>query len=441
MHEQSDTKNHTIGEKKNILLGRYHDGTAKNNWGGRATSLALAGILAAKPDVANVAPLNGGYITQSFGDFTSMDKIRVRVKHQIARAGGSTQELATRPFEDVESFARRLLSQRVRSDRLTAIVDAVDNCDEFWMNGEGDFILGYSGTLWRTLLIMEIAQIRRKPVFLVNSILDNKARSPTPESVESAVGRVVRKCEGVFWRDPESKRISDEIYGGVVSTWLPDALFSWSRVQSETLPSVNGEAYTPWTEGLPLTVQRLLTADGNLVVISGSSTMRSGTVDRRRNLSRIVVAVRSAGLCPVLVATSDEDSWLERAADEMSCPYVPARVPLIAGLTLLARAAVFVSGRYHPSILAHCVGTPSVIMASNSHKSMSVQQVFGDDPRVYDTFSSDPQGTGLIGRILESAAEGAAERNRRVAVSRNLAAKTYAGLTGLPSEQSSSHFE
>ena len=45
------------------------------------------------------------------------------------------------------------------------------------------------------------------------------------------------------------------------------------------------------------------------------------------------------------------------------------------GLDLLANAAVFVSGRWHPSILASTGGTPSVMFSGNSHKMRGLAEI------------------------------------------------------------------
>lgn len=51
-----------------VSIGRYHDGAAKTNWGGRATSLALAGLIHAQEHLALSRPVNGTYIVREFED-------------------------------------------------------------------------------------------------------------------------------------------------------------------------------------------------------------------------------------------------------------------------------------------------------------------------------------------------------------------------------------
>ena len=53
--------------------------------------------------------------------------------------------------------------------------------------------------------------------------------------------------------------------------------------------------------------------------------------------------------------------------------------PILAVAKILANARVFISGRYHPSILASLGGTPCLLMGSNSHKTISLQYLLEYD--------------------------------------------------------------
>ena len=56
-----------------------------------------------------------------------------------------------------------------------------------------------------------------------------------------------------------------------------------------------------------------------------------------------------------------------------STPPMSIDTPIISAGKILANAAAYVSGRYHPAILASLGGTPCVFMSSNSHKTKSLQ--------------------------------------------------------------------
>lgn len=393
-------------EGRKIALARFHDGKAKANWGGRGTSLALAGLIAGSDSVGKVIPLNGEYITGGFGDFLLSDKLKARAGFVGERLTGYRGPMKTRPFPRVEEYAERVLKDKEKSPRAAAMVGTISECDELWMNGEGDLIMGYSGTLWRTLLTMSIAQKLGKPTVLVNSILSApSSMSAVPEVIEG-VGQVLAKCSAVIYRDPTSLDLNNAWFPGVSASWLPDALFAWADFGTHQ----RSPAYGPDTEGLPLALQSMLRQDANIVSISGSSVMRSLTSDRAQHLSEYIRNLKSHSLEPVLVATSDEDAWLEIVAEDNQIPFVPARLPLRSGMELLAASRVFVSGRYHPSILAACVGTPLVTFGSNSHKTLSLLNVLGvAQPTSFPTFDS----LSSVGQITEATLDAADGVERR----------------------------
>jgi polysaccharide pyruvyl transferase WcaK-like protein len=63
--------------------------------------------------------------------------------------------------------------------------------------------------------------------------------------------------------------------------------------------------------------------------------------------------------------------------------------PIIAAAKILANAQAYVSGRYHPAIMASLGGTPCVFMGSNSHKTWSLQALLEYDKIMeYDSVPS-----------------------------------------------------
>ena len=53
--------------------------------------------------------------------------------------------------------------------------------------------------------------------------------------------------------------------------------------------------------------------------------------------------------------------------------------PIISAGKILANADAYISGRYHPAILASLGGTPCIFMSSNSHKTKSLQELLEYD--------------------------------------------------------------
>jgi polysaccharide pyruvyl transferase WcaK-like protein len=101
--------------------------------------------------------------------------------------------------------------------------------------------------------------------------------------------------------------------------------------------------------------------------------------------------------------------------ERLGCDTTSAQIPLASGLLLLAHAACFISGRYHPSIMASLGGTPCIWMTSNSHKTLSVQYVLGEEePREYPFFTQMAEPESLIAAISDRVAKSEALRPIRL---------------------------
>lgn len=406
--------------RRRVLLVRYHDGAARPNWGGRATSLALAGIIDRRPDAKVADVVNGIWLTRGFDgpvdpEFPGL-LAHLRGGARLARM--ITLAQTRKPYDEAPIFdapplrrAEELLADRAKLPELDAIVDQIRACDIVVVNGEGDFILSRRRSLWRCLLIMELAALAGRPVHLVNTMLSRGPDGETDEAVVTAVGGVLERAASVSWRDRESLRLSRLLFPELPATFHPDALFVW---RGEVRRIASDEAAGPFGERLSPTVLRALRSP--YVAVSGGSLKRpdAGRKATKSRLLGVLEGLRSAGCAPVVVATCAGDAWMLRAAEEIGAPVVPADVPLAAGANVLGRAQAFLSGRYHPSILASLAGTPCVFMRSNSHKTRSLPELLESSQTQDLPFFNEDQSTEQIVEAAVAAVSGAAAERVRV---------------------------
>lgn len=107
-------------------------------------------------------------------------------------------------------------------------------------------------------------------------------------------------------------------------------------------------------------------------------------------------------------------------ADAKGAPFVPADVSLAVASKLLAHSYGFVSGRYHPSILASNLGVPTAYMVSNSHKTRSLQRLLGEsNPREYGFYERESLAT-LVKEVELMVSMTAEQRSEIVNVARGL---------------------
>jgi len=407
-----------------ITLVRFHDGTATSNWGGRATSLAL-GRLAETTGHRLAAVVNGRVIVhgspaldgaRDVGWFARGARRRaVRLAGDDAAWRTLDRRESARRFAAVRRRAAGLIERAAHDPEARSVVDAYLSAPEVWVNGEGDLILSpRRRTLERTLVLMQVAQRLGLAVHLLNSILSlDPVEEPEPAMVD-ALAQTLEGCASVTYRDPASLELHQALLPGIPARWSPDALFLWhdeAAVTAAAEPSVR--RFGPATEGLSPIVQAVVGDQQPYVLVAGSSAPRrpDDAAAARNSFERLVGEITRAGLLTVVAGTCPSDAWLESAAASCGVPWVPPTVPLGTALTVLAGASAFVSGRYHPSILATLVGTPIVLMASNSHKSESLHTVLGSARAVTHPFLNDrPDIAALADDVLAAAATPAEDR-------------------------------
>src|SRR5208337_1599004 len=119
-----------------------------------------------------------------------------------------------------------------------------------------------------------------------------------------------------------------------------------------------------------------------------------------RCYSQLVDEVSQLGYRVYLTENDWPDLFLERVARGKNVAIVPVNAPILMCGAVLANARLFISGRYHPSILASLGGTPCIFMGSHAHKMSSLSRVLEYDvQREFNAFPNDSE----IAEILSTA--------------------------------------
>lgn len=389
--------------KRKIALIRYHDGKAKPNWGGRATSLALAGLINGIPDTVLHAPINGTFITKNFEDPPRSGFGGLLEK--ISRRVGIKKTNVLKPFQTINDVADSIINGgKNQTETQSDLLSLIRSSDEVWMNGEGNYILCKQNTLWRSLLIMAIANRLGKKTILLNSILSIPTYQETDNEVIDAVHYSLRNCATILYRDAISLDLHNSLFPDIPASWVPDALFNWS-LSVPSIDSLQNGLFSPYSERLDPLLQNFLGSGNPYVLISGASGLREAVSQQMIDLSiDLIDQLRINGFEPILVSTDAHDEWLAIPAKRTGSFFVEANIPLCSGMLLFSNASAFISGRYHPSIIAANLGVPSVYMESNSHKTQSLQTTMNiSNPKVFSFFSSDTEMPSMIDASIKAA--------------------------------------
>ena len=115
----------------------------------------------------------------------------------------------------------------------------------------------------------------------------------------------------------------------------------------------------------------------------------------------------------LLVETCVGDVFLRSVALQTNLPVLTYSNPVMTGAAIVSNATVFVTGRFHPSIMAATGGTPCVYFGSNSHKNLTLQKVLQyENTTHYSVTPSKLDCTSIVADVKSYVMSGDATREK-----------------------------
>ncbi len=277
---------------------------------------------------------------------------------------------------------------------IRGLYEAVRRHDTVVVDGNGDLIFKEEPrrNLLVDLAMIELADHLGKEVYYVNSIFSDCPITGRNQALADRCMKMLKKCDGVAFRDPKSLQLAREMDSELDAEWIPDSMFYWYDVLAESrseLPEC-GDFLIPYPHEADVSYGQLDFSSPYICVTGGSRAAFTPekAVD---GFCELVERLKRLGDPVYLVPTCGGDQFLHDVARETDTPILPVEVPVLMGGAVLANARLFVTGRYHPSIMAAAGGTPCVFLGADSHKTSSLQRLLGyEDVR---TFSAIPDAT------------------------------------------------
>jgi polysaccharide pyruvyl transferase WcaK-like protein len=327
---------------------------------------------------------------------------------------GAHDFIAEDPAVSIDNF----LVHKDRHPALARIYDQALEADFVVLDGDGDIIFSTPPrrqTLF-LLAMIELGVRLGKPVFLVNSMISDCPITGRNDTTLSAARRLFAQCRAVSLRDPESMEYVQKEMPETNPCLIPDSLFAWfPRYDNcSSHPPIDGDFLLPYPERDEYWGR--LDFSRPYICIGGGALAASQPDKAVECYGRLVDAFRQLGLTVYLTENDSPDSFLHRVARVKNVGIVPSNASILMCGAVLAHARLFVSGRYHPSILASLGGTPCVFMGSHAHKMGSLSRVlkydfqqqfnaFPDESEVKEIVSTGQkyleQGDALRCRIKE----------------------------------------
>lgn len=399
------------------------DNRNRGNYGCRATSTALSMLIGEKHEI--VGRVTGRYTHYDTGDLVfckyfpswiyklmgkskRWDRLRPPV-HRILRFFTRKHYLfgpCDFVCQDMEKMIQNFKKCLPANSQLKEFDIGSYDFDAMVVNGEGSFI--FCTPPWRESLVISMCMYWAlklgKKVYFMNAMFSDMPNSPRNQKTLDVVNELFSRCEVVVARESISFDYVKANLPSVNPVLKPDALFTWYKLINDEHHVENGKYYMAHSAEKD---ESYYNQDFTkpYILISGSSSpeISKNRAKAVNAYSNLVNEVKRSYLGNVfLIQVCEGDDFLNDVAALTNTPIIALETPLLAAAKILANAEVFISGRYHPAIMASQGGTPCVFMGSNSHKTYSLQSLLNyPDVKEYSVIPSELEIKEMTGIALQ----------------------------------------
>lgn len=302
--------------------------------------------------------------------------------------------------------------------------------DALVVNGEGSFIFRIPA--WREsineAMLMYWAEKMGKKVYYMNGMVSDDPFTARNTEVISLVKPIFENAQVMCVREYYSEKYAQENFPEAKIKRYPDALFTWYNYINDSFSIPNGR-YIMGPSGASNSSFKDFDFEKPYICISASSAIGMAT----KNLEdAIITYCKLTNMVKeefkdhsvYLVEVCEGDHFLTEVGARTNTGVITIDTPILAAAKILAKADAYISGRYHPAILASQGGTPCVFMSSNSHKTKSLQELLQYKIiHEYNVLPSDAEIAEIILKTKEYIAEGEKLRIQIQSLCKNLCEK------------------
>lgn len=379
------------------------DNRNRGNFGCRATSTALSQIIEKEHEI--VGTITGKYTNNDIGELFYYEYLPKWVYKWLGKKNRWPQiksglYLLIRSIRlgrqyifsnfdflkyDLDKSISNLIKHLPANPQLTEFDLRKYDFDALVVNGEESFIFRIPA--WRDsiaeAMLMHWAEKMGKKVYYMNGMLSDDPFTERNNEVISLVRPVFKKAQVVCVREYNSEKNANEVFPGANIKLYPDALFTWYDYINDDFKVPNGK-YVMGPTGASNKSFADFDFEKPYICISGSSSIGKATSNNGEAIGiycSLTKKVKESfpNHTIYLVDVCEGDHFFNDVGNEVGVGVISIDTPILAAAKILAKADVYISGRYHPAILASQGGTPCVFMSSNSHKTKSLQELLEYD--------------------------------------------------------------
>lgn len=275
--------------------------------------------------------------------------------------------------------------------------------DALVINGEGTMIMSAPPRRdsLTYLMMAKWALDLNKKVYFVNAMFSDSTTSSRNKTLIEYSNDVLSQCTLVTARDQYSLEYINKYLPNVKASFIPDALFTWKKYVNQNLLKNNIEYYLPFGREFRFSKLNEINFSKPYIVISGNSLAINDFSKAINSYTKLVNYLKSKlNIQIILLQVCLGDGFLKHVSEKTNTPFIPVEIPVLYGLNILAGASLYISGRFHPSIMASLGSTPCIFQNSNSHKTNSLQQMLNYKKcRAYNAFPSEDEFESILNEI------------------------------------------
>ena len=333
------------------------------NWGCRATTNALKHMVSSlNCEISSTMPL-------SF-----MSQRQPWANNQIER-----KDTCPSKWSDFDQYADFVMQGHILKDVKEAILCS----DIVFINGEGSIY----DTQRKGRFMLFVAYIARQYLSTPCVIVNHTCDIHDPIMYEM-VENIYPLLDDVIFREPLSASACKSFLNITPESIVPDSAFIYEPASKSELSGItNRENYysiwPDWTDGFD--------PGKPYICISGSSIyLRPDRPDYDPIPTYISLCkTLNDNVADVLLVPTDrpDEKLLRPVAKELGLPIVATALSTQQAVDILGNAALFISGRWHPSIMALTGGTPIITLTANTYKTIALQKMFEPELPTFDALN------------------------------------------------------
>lgn len=328
----------------------------------------------ARPPIKDGGIIPRAIYNRLFKIRNDIPKIFHMVQHIDKIFGGTHDYITNDPDQSVKNYRSFIRS----NPKLSTLQDKINESNGIIINGEGTLIFGrptQRDALY-LLFVIALAKILKKPVYLLNAMVTSCPYNGEDETLIRKAIPLLKYCKIVALRESYSYEYVASLVGEENIRLIPDALFTWGPRIRYCAKAVRQEprlciAHPDNLQNNNFSFER------PYICVSGSSSAWRYKDKIQDQFANLINALKSISLEIFCIETCDGDSFLREVAKRCNVFFLPKQTPIMAAMGVLGGAQVYITGRYHPAIMASANGVPCTFLTSNSHKTASIQKLLG----------------------------------------------------------------